>query len=751
MKQLIVILLLALTFHPVLAQDGGGDDDFDNIQPQIDSMLSLIKPDTPDSIKMIEYYKIGVLADNTDTAIKYATMSLELCPPDDYKYIADNYYNIGVGYYMKDKASEALGYFFKAAEGFEKANHKLKTATNYIAIGKSYHDLNLTDSSLHYLDKALTLFTELNDTANITYTYQTIALVNMDHNFHETAKNYLLKALEMDSLSHNYLDMAYDYQVLGNMELENGTTENALAYLNKSSYIFDTIPTDDSYYINAKYETYIFIAEAYISYAEKNNDKAYADNSLRYLKKIGNYFINANYTSDQFSTLQCYSRYLSFAGRDKEALNVLLECQKYLEEDQRNNFIAGYYSRLMDVYKKLGDYKNALIASDKMHKYKESSINDSTMNVVAKFQAEQELKIHKVKAEQEMQIHKAEAANKQKQMRIIIFSLIGGMTLFLMLVIIIYIALKIKRKANDDLTNKNLILDQQKSEIEAQRDEIWSQKNEIEEQKELITQQMEAVEMVNNKLMSSINYAQRIQHAAISPKSEIDALFPENFVYYKPRDIVGGDYYRVAKCGRFNVMITADCTGHGIPGGFLSMLGISALKEFCVTEHDAANPGTILDRMRDFVKATLVSDESTIEDGMDMTICSYDFDAMEMRYAAANQLALLVRGGKAVKLDGDHMPVGRYIAEKEHFKSHTIPIQKGDMIYTFSDGIQDQPGGEVYYNSVRKFLIKNLVTLLSEIHDKPLVAQYAILDETITKWRGNRMQVDDITLIGVRV
>ena len=740
MKQLLVILLLMLSARTVIAQDDGGDDDVDYIQIQIDSLLSLIEPSTPDSVKVMLYYKVGVLADNSDTAMKYASMSLKLCKNTDYLHIADNYYNIGVSYYMQDKAREALSNFFKSTEILEKVDSKKKVADNAIGIGKCYHDLNLHDSSLFYLGRALELYTELKDTANITYSYNSIGMVNFDLSFYETARDYYTKALQMDSMAGNYIDVALDYQVLGNMELEVGTTEDAIKYLAKSSYIFDTIPTDDAYYINAKYETYIYVADAYITCAEKNGDYSCADSCLAYIKKIGDYFANANYTNSQFSTLQCYARYLSFVGKDKDALAVLLECQKYLEEDLRDNFISGYYKQLMDVYKKLGDYKNALDASEKMHHYKVSSINDSTMNVVAKFEAEQEMKVHR-----------AEAAVKQKQMRIIIFSLIGGLILVISLVVIIYIALKIKRKANVELTQKNHILDQQKSEIEAQRDEIWSQKNEIEAQKDIITQQWQAVEQVNNKLMSSINYAQRIQNAAISPKSEIDELFPDNFVYYKPRDIVGGDYYLVARCGRFRVMITADCTGHGIPGGFLSMLGISALKEFCVSEYDAANPGIVLDRMRNFVKATLVSDNSTIDDGMDMTICSYDFDAMEMRFAAANQVAILIRDGNATKLDGDRMPVGRYIAEKEHFKTQTIPIKKGDMIYTFSDGIQDQPGGETDGKFAHKFLVKKLVAFLTEVYDKPLDEQCALLDETITKWRGSRMQVDDITLIGVRV
>ena len=280
-----------LTTLPALAQEDS-EDEVDIVQIKIDSLLSLIKPDTPDSLKKHWYYCVGVVADNSDTAIKYANLSLELCRENDYLYIGDNHYNIGVSYFMQDKASEALKFFFKAEPYFEKLSNKKKIADNNIAIGKCYHDLNLNDSSLAYLGRALEIFTELNDTANITYAYQSIGNVNMDLHFYETAKEYFTKALMMDSASCTYLNQAYDYQLLGYIELETGTPKDALLYLSKSAYIFDTIPTDDAYFINLKYETYLYIAQAYITYAELNNDTAYAKCCYDYIKKIGDFFIN---------------------------------------------------------------------------------------------------------------------------------------------------------------------------------------------------------------------------------------------------------------------------------------------------------------------------------------------------------------------------------------------------------------------------------------------------------------------------
>jgi serine phosphatase RsbU (regulator of sigma subunit) len=292
------------------------------------------------------------------------------------------------------------------------------------------------------------------------------------------------------------------------------------------------------------------------------------------------------------------------------------------------------------------------------------------------------------------------------------------------------------------LTLKNQTLNQQKSEIEKQRDEIAIQKN-------IITEQWQEVEAVNKNLIHSINYAQRIQRAAISTIEDVRAIFPDSFVFYRPRDIVSGDFYRCGRCGKYAVMITADCTGHGIPGAFLSMLGLSGLKEYMVSEYDAQNPGIVLDKMKSFIKATLTPSQKNrnIDDGMDMTICCFDMEQMIMHYAIAAQTAYIIRNGEAIKLKGDVMPVGRYVHEKEHFQSLTLPLQKGDMIYTFSDGIQDQLGGP----ERRKFLQKNLTSLLSFIADKDTDDQYALLEHAIAQWQGTLPQIDDMTLVGIRV
>lgn len=726
MKQLVIILALALSFLPVVAQDiePDNEEEIDVCQMQVDSILSLISPSTPDSTKARLYSEVAYTSDNTDTVLKYSFLSLDLCQESDRELIADNNAYIGWAYYFQDKSRKALDYYFKAIDYYKNIRPEL-VANKYLSIAKCYHELNIHDSVFSYFNKALDIYTKLNDSIHIAYTYQNIGIINSDLGYYSTAIDYFNKAIYLDSLLNQYLELSEDYKYVGNIEFQNNNYPKALELLRKSVSIIDTINTDDSYSIRSKYGTYLDLADAYIEYSKETNNKLYADSCLLYLQKINNYYINSSNYDAQYSKMLIHTKYLSSIGAYNEALKVLLDCKQFLEQDEDANDtrFQEFYEHLTNYYKKVGDYKNALEASDKAHQYALRNANDSTLNTIADFKTEQAMKIHNAEAKQ-LQAEKS-------RLTIIAVSLVVGLMLVSLLVFYILRMLTIKRKANEELTYKNQMLDQQKSEIETQRD---------------------AFESVNKNLVSSINYAQRIQQAALSLKTEIDAVFPDNFVFYRPRDIVSGDYYRVMQCGKYHVLVTADCTGHGIPGAFLSMLGISALKEYCVTEQDASEPGTILDNMRSFIKTTLNTDSNRkIDDGMDMSVCCFDFENMELRYASALHTIYLLRNGEIIKLKGDRMPVGRYIIEKKHFTTHCVKIEKGDIVYTFSDGIEDQPGGDLSNPAGKKFLSRNLSDFLLANYQKPMETQCQLLGETIDNWRNGRAQVDDMTMIGVKV
>ena len=281
-------------------------------------------------------------------------------------------------------------------------------------------------------------------------------------------------------------------------------------------------------------------------------------------------------------------------------------------------------------------------------------------------------------------------------------------------------------EATEEIRGQNVQLEQQKDEIEKQKDEI----------------------------QSSINYARRIQRALLTPDATIDRIFPDHFLLYKPRNVVSGDYYWFGQVGDYKVSIVADCTGHGVPGGFMSMLGMTNLNYIVGPE---LSPDMILNKLREAIITSLRqrTDEDNpdgekkdrSQDGMDVAMYVLNETTMTLSFAGANNPLVLIRDGEAQVIKASKMPVGIY-AKLDPFERVDLEVKKGDCLYTFSDGFQDQFG----FESGRKFMSKHLRELLVEIHQKPMAEQKEILNTTYEAWRGPAdHQTDDVVLFGLRI
>ncbi len=321
-----------------------------------------------------------------------------------------------------------------------------------------------------------------------------------------------------------------------------------------------------------------------------------------------------------------------------------------------------------------------------------------------------------------------EAIEKQK---LVLYFVLFVLVLVSFLGYYIYRGYRIKKEANIKLEEKNRTISLQKDEIEAQRDLAAAQRDQIAYQKKHIT--------------DSIMYAKRIQTALI-PSVELFSDKLEHFVLYKPLAIVSGDFYWVSSAGDRQVIIAADCTGHGVPGAFMSMLGVTMLNEI-VNGKNIFMPDQILEELRKGVIKSLnqVVDEDTVKDGMDIAACLVDFRENTLYFAGANNPLYLVRDGELTHYRADKMPVA--IHYKMHpFTLHQIELKKGDAFYVFSDGYADQFGGP----DEKKFMSGKLKETLLAISGEPMLKQGAKLDQIFEEWRGENPQVDDVTLIGVR-
>lgn len=335
----------------------------------------------------------------------------------------------------------------------------------------------------------------------------------------------------------------------------------------------------------------------------------------------------------------------------------------------------------------------------------------------------------KVINEQENKIKvQLESIEKQK---IFLFAALFVLLLLSFLAYYIYRGYKIKKEANIKLEEKNRTITAQKVEIEKQRDLAETQRDQIAYQKKHIT--------------DSIMYAKRIQ-TALLPSLELFSDEIDHFVLYKPLDIVSGDFYWVSRKENLQIVIAADCTGHGVPGAFMSMLGVTMLNEI-VNGKGIVMPDQIINNLRDEIIKSLKQsiDEDRVKDGMDMTISVIDYDKNKLWFAGANNPLIFIRNDELESIRGDKMPVAIHY-RMNPFTLHEIDLKKGDCIYMFSDGYGDQFGGP----KQKKFMIKHLKEKLMEYHKLPMIEQGKKLDEAFEEWKGNSPQVDDVILIGIR-
>ncbi len=291
-------------------------------------------------------------------------------------------------------------------------------------------------------------------------------------------------------------------------------------------------------------------------------------------------------------------------------------------------------------------------------------------------------------------------------------------------------------------------IERQKEEIEAQRDSLQEQRNILAETNDNLQKAYMEIEEQKKHVEDSIHYASRIQNAILPPDSYVQEIIPNSFVLYLPKDIVSGDFYWMTKKKEYVMVAAVDCTGHGVPGAFMSIVGNNQLN-YAVNVLGKRKPGEILDALNEGVSHTLRQSRrvSSVKDGMDLALVTYNTRGNTLAYAGAFNPLLLVRDNEMTVYRADKFPIGSYYDDPDrHYTNHEIKLEKNDMIYIFSDGYPDQFGGP----ENRKFMSKKFRQMLLDIHANPMDKQKEILKDILVDWKGDQQQVDDILVIGIR-
>jgi serine phosphatase RsbU (regulator of sigma subunit) len=300
-------------------------------------------------------------------------------------------------------------------------------------------------------------------------------------------------------------------------------------------------------------------------------------------------------------------------------------------------------------------------------------------------------------------------------------------------------------KMNQELEEK---VKERTREVVEQKEEIEAQKEEIEAQLDLATLQRDTILNQKDLILDSIRYAERIQSAILSPLSHLSDQLADHFILFKPRDIVSGDFYWTTQQDDKILLAVADCTGHGVPGAFLSVLGISSMNEI-VKQNGGLSASDILEKLRNFIIKSLhqTGSKGETQDGIEIALCILDIKKRTMEYAGANRPVYIVSGDSVQHIKPDRMPIGIYDYQVRPFTNHKLKLKKNDSVYLFSDGYVDQLGGPLR----KTFRSRRFRKLLLEIREKSMSDQKQILMDTLKEWQGEVEQIDDILVMGIRV
>jgi serine phosphatase RsbU (regulator of sigma subunit) len=665
-----------------------------------------------DTVKLNAIIKIcfELTGDDPQMVYKYAAMGLELSKKLDKRTkAADIYTALGTTFKNQDKLDTAEYCQKQALAIFKETNNKK-------GISRALNNLGIVEKqkanyakALEYYFQALEPLSKEKDKSDIARVYMNIGIVYKHLKNYDKAIEYQQMNSEIYADLHDTLKLAKSLSNIGIIYKEQNKLSEAKEVLLKAlKYIVKKNGEKQS-----KGQIYETLGSIYFLEKDFHMAQDCYDKSLEISKEMGNTEMTAQVLSNQ-------SKVFIELGNYKKAKEKIDEA--YAEVKKINHFksLLDIYKTYASYYTVTNDYKQALIYQEKLQ-----HLNDSVFTYGLTMQiSEMEKKLQNEKKQQEIELLKKNESIRNielKRQKTISY----GLTVFILVIVIllffIFKSLREKKRANVLLERKNT--------------EIASQKLVIEEK--------------NKDIIDSIKYAERLQKTILPPMKIINEIVPDSFVFFKPKDIVSGDFYWIEKTNDGILFAVIDCTGHGVPGAMMSIVGNNLLNKI-VKERGITQPGKILNELLGelFLALRQNADEIKANDGMDLTICLFNPDTNLLAYAGAFNPVLIVRNSEVVELKTDKFSVGKYAYEHNFtYKEERFQLQKNDVVYLSTDGYSDQFGG----NKGKKLMRKNFYQVLQKISHLNKEEQIVQIEEQFNKWKGSYEQLDDITVFGFRV
>jgi serine phosphatase RsbU (regulator of sigma subunit) len=686
-SRLYVVFILLLLQLPAMAQR-------DKI---IDSLKNVLLATESDTQKVSLLYQLARYHRKRDkeTAFKYLNEGLAVSAKAGHgKGTREGILLSGVIHGLHGEYDKAFERYFELEKLCIAAGDSATLGDCYQNIGSVHYYKGDYSEALESYIKALRIFESIKYKEGVLRCYNNIANVYYFQENYPKSLEFYNKTLEGRKEMRDSLGMATSLDNIALVYNRTGQNDKALDYQLKALSIFERLkyPKELATSLNN-------IGLSYMERGQYEKALEHFERSLAIRKEL----------NDPKGTASCLvniGETYRFKGDRDRAFKFVEEGRKIALEIGAKQILADAYQTMALLYEQSNDHRNAYKYIRMHHAIRDSLLNEETASRIA--EAEARYETEKKEAEiallrKDSQLLKQEAEIRELETNRMILGLALGLILLVIIAVFIYLGLRQKRAAN-------LALKKQNEEIRHQKQEITD----------------------------SINYARRIQESILPPAKYIKDRLPDSFILYKPKDIVSGDFYWVEKAEGHVLFAAVDCTGHGVPGALMSVVGLNLLNQ-AVHEKQLTKPSDILSFLDEGVNNTLRQSggSESVKDGMDLALCSLDTSLGRLQYAGAYNSLYIVQDNELREIKADKFPIGVNIDGKaDTYTNHEIPVKKGDCVYLFSDGYADQFGGpkgkKFKYNALRKLLL--------EIHRKSMDEQQAILDRTIEEWKGSLEQ-----------
>jgi serine phosphatase RsbU (regulator of sigma subunit) len=609
-------------------------------------------------------------------------------------------------YYEKVNSIRALSYAQEALD--------LSVAIKYEkGIMNCNYDLamNSSDSydyskAIEYFLKSMEIAERKNDLNRMGAIYNHMGIILSYQGKNQDSKKYFEKCLAIYKKKKNQNRMAVCLNNMGIASKEMKDYDKALEYYQQAMAIF----TQEHYPVG--------IASTLNNLGIVNSLQGHYDSAMAYYARARQVYLEMKDTSMASGIYVNIGDLYTKKKEYEKALTYYLQAKGLCISSGNKNFQKNSYEGLAECYEKLGKYKEALFYNQAAQRLKDTIQRDDGLQQLhdlekknALLSAEREMDKLKHKQKLEMQVQQEQTKRSRVVLvaALVILLIVSGLSYFLF-------------KSNKKVNQSNRELEEKKKEIQ-----------------------------------DSINYARNIQRAMLPEVSLLARYFPEGFGLFLPKDVVSGDFYWFNELNDTIYLAVADCTGHGVPGGFMSMIGMDKLNQILIDKH-IEKPSDILHSLNKSIKDALKQSSEAlsldasggsvvVRDGMDIAVCHIDFKKYELQYAGANRPLWIIRNKELLEFAPTKSAIGGHTSKDQIYVNNSIAIQKGDCVYMTTDGYADQFGGA----QKKKLMTRELKRFLLEIHQEHMEKQETRLAEKFNTWRGGLEQVDDVLVFGVRI